>query len=122
MMMKVVDNSSTMPMLVKYLAYVSSRSEFLFFDRTFRHSNQFQSRQDETINKVILKEDDVGVLTNKGTRERCHIILYPDALIGCILKTSLLTRSVTSTSNFPNATARFFSPLVRNIPWLGTFR
>ncbi|CAF1103919.1 unnamed protein product [Rotaria sordida] len=50
----------------------------------------YGSRQDENINKVILKTEDVVIMTARGNRERCRLILYPDAIVCCYLKVKLL--------------------------------
>ncbi len=51
-----------------------------------------QSRQDENINNVILKNEDVATVAARGNRDRCRLILYPDAIVCCNLKTKLLAR------------------------------
>ncbi|CAF0848479.1 unnamed protein product [Rotaria sp. Silwood1] len=50
----------------------------------------FGSRQDESINKIILKNEDVATIGARGNRDRCRLILYPDAIVCCYLKTKLL--------------------------------
>ncbi|CAF3537649.1 unnamed protein product [Rotaria sordida] len=50
----------------------------------------FGSRQDESINKIILKNEDVATIGTRGNRDRCRLILYPDAIVCCSLKTKLL--------------------------------
>ncbi|CAF2314824.1 unnamed protein product [Rotaria sp. Silwood2] len=50
----------------------------------------YGSRQDENINKVILKTEDVVTMAARGHRERCRLILYPDAIVCCNLKSKLL--------------------------------
>ncbi|CAF2854630.1 unnamed protein product [Rotaria sp. Silwood2] len=50
----------------------------------------FGSRQDESINKIILKNEDVATLGTRGNRDRCRLILYPDTIVCCYLKTKLL--------------------------------
>ncbi|UJR23314.1 hypothetical protein I4U23_026328 [Adineta vaga] len=49
----------------------------------------FGSSQDENINKIILKNEDVATIT-RGSRDRCRLVLYPDAIVCCVLKTKLL--------------------------------
>ena len=53
---------------------------------------QLQSRQDENINKIILKNEDVVILATRGNRDRYRLILYPDVIVCCNLKTKLLAR------------------------------
>ncbi|CAF0805510.1 unnamed protein product [Rotaria sp. Silwood1] len=50
----------------------------------------YGSRQDENINKVILKAEDVVTMATRGHRERCRLILYPDAIVCCNLKAKIL--------------------------------
>ncbi|CAF3181711.1 unnamed protein product [Rotaria socialis] len=50
----------------------------------------FGSRQDESMNKVILKNEDVATIGVRGNRDRCRLILYPDVIVCCCLKTKLL--------------------------------
>lgn len=51
-----------------------------------------QSQQDENINKVILKNEDVATLAARGSRDRCRLILYPDVIVCCNLRAKLLAR------------------------------
>lgn len=44
------------------------------------------------MNKVILKNEDVATISARGSRDRCRLILYPDAIVCCYLKTKLLAR------------------------------
>lgn len=52
----------------------------------------FQINQDENINKTILKNEDVVISIGRGTRDRCRLVLYPDAIVCCTLKSKLLAR------------------------------
>ncbi|CAF0837740.1 unnamed protein product [Adineta steineri] len=51
----------------------------------------YGSQQDENINKVILKNEDVVTMSAREKRDRCRLILYPDAIVCCNLKPKLLT-------------------------------
>jgi len=39
-----------------------------------------------------LKNEDVVTMIGRSTRDRCRLILYPDVIVCCILKTKLLAR------------------------------
>jgi len=52
----------------------------------------FGSRQDDKINQLILKNEDVATMSERRSRDRCRLILYPDAIVCCTLKSKLLTR------------------------------
>ncbi|CAF0786571.1 unnamed protein product [Adineta ricciae] len=45
--------------------------------------------QDENINKIVLKNEDVATFT-RGSPDRCRLVLYPDAIVCCYLKSKLL--------------------------------
>ncbi|CAF0916742.1 unnamed protein product [Adineta ricciae] len=50
----------------------------------------FGNKQDENINKVILKNEEVIVKSSRDHRERYRLVLYPDAIVCCNLKSKLL--------------------------------
>ncbi|CAF3853963.1 unnamed protein product [Rotaria magnacalcarata] len=54
----------------------------------------YGSRQDENINKVILKNEEVATMSSRGHRDRCRLILYPDGIVTCTLKAKLLARTL----------------------------
>jgi hypothetical protein len=79
-----------------------------------------QSRQDENINNVILKNEDVATVAARGNRDRCRLILYPDAIVCCNLKTKLLARYF-SLEIETRKKDSFFS-LVQNMLFFGLFQ
>ncbi|UJR25604.1 hypothetical protein I4U23_006948 [Adineta vaga] len=68
----------------------------------------YGSNQDENINKVILKNEDVITMSARGHRDRCRLILYPDAIVCCNLKTKLLAS--------PKYTLLLFIPML-DLQW-----
>jgi hypothetical protein len=77
----------------------------------------FQSRQDENINNIILKNEDVATLAARGNRDRCRLILYPDAIVCCNLKAKLLARY----NRIKKQTNNYFF-LVQNMHYFGLFQ
>ncbi|CAF0970487.1 unnamed protein product [Adineta steineri] len=64
----------------------------------------FGIRQDENINKIILKNEDVARMISKSSRDRCRLILYPDVIVCCYLKTKLLAS--------PKYALQWFIPMI----------
>ncbi|CAF4021539.1 unnamed protein product, partial [Rotaria magnacalcarata] len=68
----------------------------------------YGSRQDENINKVILKNEEVATMSSRGHRDRCRLILYPDGIVTCTLKAKLLAS--------PKYTLLWFTPIL-DLQW-----
>ncbi|CAF3551510.1 unnamed protein product [Rotaria socialis] len=68
----------------------------------------YGSRQDENINKVILKSEEVAIMSARGHRDRCRLILYPDGIVTCTLKAKLLAS--------PKYTLLWFTPIL-DLQW-----
>lgn len=61
--------------------------------KLYDHAQKCKSyglRQDENINKIVLKNEDVVTMIGRSTRDRCRLILYPDVIVCCNLKAKLL--------------------------------